>query len=184
MSDAADPLIDALRKLPAPEPRAGFVDRAIAAATREPRRRSEPLNSLRAAATRWETWFGAAVGGAMAAALTLFVMQAHTPGQSAQPITLALHEARAIDVLIQSDRDLQDATIRIAVTGGVALDGFANDHIVDWRADLQRGANLVSLPVVARTAGAGQLVAVIEHEGRARSMMINLKVNDAEAPRS
>ena len=120
----------------------------------------------------------------MAAALTMLVMQPHTPGESAQAITLALHEARAIDVLIQSDRDLADATIRVAVTGGVALDGFANDHIIDWRADLERGSNLVSLPVVARSAGNGQLVAVIEHEGRARSVMINLKVNEAEASRS
>jgi hypothetical protein len=87
-------------------------------------------------------------------------------------------------VLIQSDRDLPAATIRVAVTGGVALDGFANDHIIDWRADLERGSNLVSLPVVARAAGDGQLVAVVEHEGRARSVMINLKVSDAGGSRS
>ena len=91
----------------------------------------------------------------MAAALTMLVMQPHTPGDASEAITLALHEARAIDVLIQSDRDLPAATIRIAVTGGVALDGFANDHIIDWRADLERGSNLVSLPVVARKAGDG-----------------------------
>ena len=120
----------------------------------------------------------------MAAALTMLVMQPHTPGDANEAITLALHEARAIDVLIQSDRDLPAATIRIAVTGGVALDGFANDHIIDWRADLERGSNLVSLPVVARKAGDGQLVAVVEHEGRTRTVMINLKVSEAGGSRS
>jgi hypothetical protein len=112
----------------------------------------------------------------------MLVMQPHTPGEAPAPaIRLALHEARAIDVLIQADRDLPDATIRVAVTGGVALDGFANDHIIDWRADLEQGSNLVSLPIVARSTGDGQLVAVIEHEGRAQSVMINLQVREAES---
>ena len=97
---------------------------------------------------------------------------------------MALNEARDIDVLIESDRDLRDATIRVAVTGGVALDGFSNEHIVDWRTDLGRGPNLLSLPVIARKAGAGQLVAVIEHDGKTRTVTVDLAVSGSAAKRS
>jgi len=60
----------------------------------------------------------------------------------------------------------------------VALNGLENEHIIEWRADLERGSNLLSLPVVALRAGAGQLVAVIEHGGKTRTVMIDLTVND------
>jgi hypothetical protein len=171
-------LIQALRRMPTPPPRAGFVDRALANASGV---RFAPVRSAASvgrAMMRWETWFGAVMGGAVAAALTLILLRPVETGPRRSGITLALNEARDIDVLIEAERDLEDATIRIAVTGGVALNGLENEHIIDWRADLERGSNLLSLPVVARRAGAGQLVAVIEHDGKTRTVMIDLTVND------
>src|SRR5687768_2865578 len=101
--------------MPVPEPRPGFVDRAFANATQAGRKpAASRLSGLRHFATRWETWIGAALGGAVAATLTLLLLR---PLEPAAPevggITLALHEARAIDVLIDSERSLDDATIRI-----------------------------------------------------------------------
>ena len=72
-------------------------------------------------------------------------------------------------MLIDSERELKGATIRIAASGSIALDGFDDERQIDWQADLERGSNLLSLPVVARAAGKGRLVAVIEHEGRTRA---------------
>jgi hypothetical protein len=40
------------------------------------------------------------------------------------------------------------------------------------------------LPVVARAAGKGRLVAVIEHEGRTRQVAIDLSVVDPQGSRS
>ena len=157
VNNDTEALIQALRGMPTPAPRPGFVDRVLSNAARiannsatEPRPRQSHYERLHHAATRWETWFGAAVGGAAAAAVTLFLMKPVTPDPSGgRSIALALNEMRDIDVLIESERDLADATIRIAVTGGVALDGFESEHEIDWRTNLERGSNLLSLPVVA-----------------------------------
>jgi hypothetical protein len=190
VSNDSDALIRGLRAMDAPEPRPGFVDRALANATgvSASRHASDQASSKRYdwrhVAMSWETWLGAVMGGAVAAALTVVLMRPAAPHPGEQAITLALNEVRNIDVLIDSDRELQDATIRIAVTGGVALDGLANDHIVDWHADLGRGPNLLSLPVIARKAGDGQLVAIVEHDGKTRTVMINLTVSDPGASRS
>jgi hypothetical protein len=176
-----DPLIKALRNMPQPEPRPGFVDKALAEAAR--RNSAVPATSrarvVRHVATRWETWVGVAMGAVAAAALTIYLLLPAGPGDPESGITLALNEIRSIDVLIESERDLADATIRIDVTGGVALDGFENEHGLYWRADLVRGGNVISLPVVARNAGAGRLVAVIEHEGKTRRVTIDVTVKGA-----
>jgi hypothetical protein len=171
-------LRQALREMPAPEPRAGFVERALARAAGQQREAQAGLpGRLRSFATRWETWAGAALGGAVAAALTMFILLRPADTTVSPPaLALTLHETRNVDVLIDSERELKGATIRIAASGSIALDGFDDERQADWQADLERGTNLLSLPVVARSAGRGQLVAVIEHEGRTRRVAIDLNV--------
>lgn len=180
MDTSSDTLRQALKRLPAPEPRPGFVDRALANATRQPAARTQERSmGLAHLVSRWETWIGAALGGAVAAVLTVILLRpVEQPSPAPMGISLALNETRAIDVLIDSERELEDATIRIVATGSVVLDGFDNEHEIGWHAHLERGSNVLSLPVVARSTGNGQLVAVIEHGGRTRRMTINLTVRD------
>lgn len=180
MDKDSDILRRALQRLPAPEPRPDFVERALAKATRR-----SPVARGRLAHLfgRWETWVGAALGASLAVAVTLVVL--FRPADLAAPsITLALNEMRDIDVLIDSERTLEDATIRIFASGSVALDGFDDEREIDWQAHLDQGRNMLSLPVVARATGAGQLVAVVEHEGRTRHVTVNLQVRDGEPSRS
>ena len=178
-------LREALRRMPTPEPRPGFVERAFAqAAQQQAPQAVAPPGRLRSFATRWETWAGAALGGAVAAALMLVLLRPVDTSNSPQPLALTLHEARNVDVLIDSDRELKGATIRVAASGSIVLDGFDDERQIDWQADLERGANLLSLPVVARAAGKGKLVAVIEHEGRTRQVAIDLSVVDPQSSRS
>jgi hypothetical protein len=179
-----------LRRMPVPEPRPGFADQALARASALPRprlggARANAWSGIRQFALRWESWAGAALGAGAAAALTLLLLRpVEAPAPQPLQIALTLNEARQIDVLIDSERELKDATIRIAASGSVALDGFADERQIDWRADLERGSNLLSLPVVARAAGKGQLVALIEHEGRTRRVTIDLTVFDRGKVRS
>lgn len=175
-------LRQALKRMPAPEPRPGFVDKALANATRRTTSRAaDNPGALVHLARRWETWIGAALGAGIATVLTLMLLRPDTTNQptpAPMGISLALNESRAIEVLIDSERELEDATIRIVATGSVVLEGFDNEREIGWRTRLERGSNVLSLPVVARSAGEGQLVAVIEHDGRTRRMTINLTVRD------
>jgi hypothetical protein len=79
-------------------------------------------------------------------------------------VTLALHESRDVSLVINSERNLEGATIRLYVTGSVALAGYEGQHEIQWLTSLTQGANLLSLPLVARTPGDGLVVAEIEHE--------------------
>lgn len=175
MSSERETLQQALRRMPVPEPRHGFVDRAlanaVAAAHRE--RRSRALGPF----ARWETWLGAAVGAAAAVVVTVAVLRPQAPVETpAAAVTLTVDESRSIDVVIDSERTLEGATIRLATTGAVELEGFEDTHEVEWQARLERGRNVLSLPVVARSEGAAQVVAVVEHEGRSRRIAIHMVV--------
>lgn len=164
--------------MPVPEPGPEFVERALAKAVGAARP-SSGHSVLRGFALSWQTWAGAALGGAVVAILMLVLLRpVEQTGASAPGIALILHETRDIDVMIDSERALEGATIRIVASGSVALNGFDDDREIGWQADLERGSNLLSLPVVARSAGKGQLVAIIEHEGRTRRVMINVTVLD------
>ena len=186
VNDDLQTLRQALRRMPMPEPRAGFVERALARAAAQQRTEQASLPArLRRFLSRWETWAGAALGAAAAAAMTFILLRPVDSTQASRPqLALTLHETRNVDVLIDSERELKGATIRIAATGSIALDGFDDERHIDWQADLERGSNLLSLPVVARTAGNGELVAVIEHQGRTQRVAIALTVIDPKASRS
>src|SRR5690349_15602726 len=118
----------ALRLMPAPEPRAGFVERALARAAAQQRSVQVAAlpGPLRRFATRWETWVGAALGTAVGAAaavtLTFMLLRPVDTTMDPQPaLALALHETRNVDVLIDSERVLKGATISIAASGSIAL---------------------------------------------------------------
>lgn len=186
VADDFQTLRTALRRMPTPEPRPGFVERAFARAAAQPQGSQAVAlpGRLRSFATRWETWAGAALGGAVAAALMLVLLRPVETADAGPKLALTLHESRNVDVLIDSDRELKGATIRIAAIGSIALEGFDDERQIDWQADLERGPNLLSLPVVARVAGKGWLVAVIEHQGRTRQVTIDLSVVDRQGSRS
>ncbi len=175
----SDILSDALRKLPVPDPSAEFVDRAIASAVGASQSSSSRIGALARSVKRWETWFGAAVGGAVVATLMLIALHVQNASIGSAPqVTLALNESRSVDVMIDSERPLAGATIRVFVTGGIELDGLMDEHQLEWRADLDRGPNVLSLPIAARRLGEGRLIAVVEHEGRQRTIEIDLIVKE------
>jgi hypothetical protein len=164
-----DRIREVLRRLPAPEPRAGFVDAALARATnrsRVPRR------------VRRGTWWGMAIG-ALAAAIALVAFYPRWVERAGEPtVGLLLDEARDIAVVIDSERELPEATIRVYVSGGIELAGFGEQRELQWVATLTRGSNLLTLPVVARAPGAGQVVAEIEHDGRTKRAIVAVQVRE------
>jgi hypothetical protein len=180
VTDPFDDIRDALRAMPVPEPRPGFVDRAL----REAVRAAAPAQQRRrwwAGFGRREAWWGAAVG-AMAATLAVVALLPRPAAVGgAHEVALALNEAREISVVIDSERELTDATIKVYVSGGVELQGFGDQPAIEWTATLGQGANVLALPVYARLPGEGRLVAVVEHGGRTKRAVVDVRVLNVPA---
>jgi hypothetical protein len=164
----------ALNAMPVPEPRAGFEDRVLANATRGARGNGHVLR-------RPSTWWSAAAG-ALAATVACVAILWRQPGatDTGARVVLALNESREVSLVIDSERALEGATIRLYVTGSVALAGYEQQREIEWQTSLTPGPNLLSLPVVARSPGDGSVVAEIEHEGRKRLVSVVLRVTAAD----
>jgi hypothetical protein len=164
--------------MPVPEPRPGFEDRVLVkASARQFRAPSEVRPLLRRPMTWW-----AAGGGALAATLVWAMLTWMQSGAQTDPsLVLALYESREVPLVIDSERNLDGATIRIYVTGSVALAGYEQQHEVEWQSSLNKGVNLLSLPVVGYMPGDGLVVAEIEHEGRTRRVSVAMHVSGDRA---
>jgi hypothetical protein len=154
----------ALRGMPVPEPRAGFEDRLLAAVTH------------RKPASRGILWWAAGAGALAATLAWVALMWVKSAGPVEPTLVLSLNESRNVPLVIDSERELDGATIRIIVTGSVALDGYDQQREVEWQTTLTPGANLLSLPVIARQPGDGRIVAEIEHQGKTRRVSVTLHV--------
>lgn len=165
-------LRSALRGMPVPEPRAGFEDRVLAKAVRG----KAPARRFRSALRHHATWW-AAGAGALAATIAWVALIWVRSGAVGEPtLVLSLNESREVPLVIDSERELDDATIRIYVTGSIELNGYDQQHEVEWQTTLTPGANLLSLPVIARETGDGRIVAEIEHDGKTRRVSVAMHV--------
>lgn len=183
MNAAPDDLTEALRRLPVPEPTPDFaarvLSRAVAATegagVETGRKAQEGTHAWRLPRGVWRWWSGALVGAA--AAVLVMVLRPVEPVPAGVP--LVVDESREIMVLIDSERVLEDAVISIHVTGNLTLTGYEFERDLRWRATLDRGSNVVAVPVTALSAGPGRIVAEIEHEGRVRRVAVDVVAEPA-----
>ena len=128
-------------------------------------------------------WQGAAAGAAVAAGLAILVVGVQ---RAAVPVTdmpalqsaefrVALDERRLMDLAIESDRPLANARISIELSGGVELDGYGLQRVVEWNADLKAGINRLSLPLVAVDPEGGRMVVRLSHPQSEKVFVVRLR---------
>jgi hypothetical protein len=137
-------------------------------------------------ANRRGFWLGTAVGGVLAASLALGVVLL-APQRTTEPparnpaVVLAQDELHEVSVSLNSPEALQSAEIRVVLTGGVELQGFAGQRELRWRTDLDRGVNQLTLPLIGRDASRGQVTVEVQHGARVRTFVIDVEPAGAGA---
>jgi len=90
-------------------------------------------------------------------------------------LTIALTETRDVNVAIDSPTDLQDAQIRVVLTGAVALTGFEGQSEIRWSTNLDRGVNMLSLPVTMQGLNGGRLLVEVDYEDHHEIFVVDLE---------
>lgn len=161
----------AVRNFTVPAPRPGFLEHALA--------RAQAHDVSRR--TRWTAY---AAGAALAASLVLWIGFGWWPGQLHAPatkpigVTIALHQTRTVQLAFNAEHELPQATLTITLPAGVELQGFPGQHRVSWQTNIARGANVLSLPLIAVGRSNGALLAHLEHGGRSTELRVPLHVSD------
>jgi len=158
-----------LRSQAAPAPRPEFFAQAIALA-----RQSGP--------SRFPHW-PRLVGAALAASLALWIGFGWLPGTQPQSdstklagIVIVLHQTQTVQLAFNAEQPLVGAVLHVRLPIGVELRGFPGQREVQWRTDLDRGVNLLSLPLTAVAASEGALRARLEHGARSAEFTVQLHV--------
>jgi len=126
-------------------------------------------------------WLGA--GSALAAGVLLAVMSfwlITAPAPSPVEITtyqVSLDGPRDINIAIELEREMPGATLRVVLSGGIELDGYGSRRELTWTADLTKGVNRLTLPIMAINAMGGQLLVQVEHENKRKSLRVELRVD-------
>ena len=125
-------------------------------------------------------WLGAGFGAAIAASIFAFVFGFGVltpPENAAMDFHIALNEPRQMDIAIETDRDLQGATITIILAGDVDLDGFPTQRELSWSTNLDAGVNRLSLPLIATGTNGGQVLVRLDHPQSEQVFVINLAMD-------
>jgi hypothetical protein len=120
--------------------------------------------NARATPRRTGFWLGVGVGAALAASIAAAVIMMLRPFSQAPPpgapaVTLAINEERDVNVALSSPEPLSNAEIHVAVSGDIGLRGFAEQRELRWSADLDRGVNQLTLPIIALGPHGGRTIA-------------------------
>lgn len=129
-------------------------------------------------------WTGTAFGGAVAAslfavALTLGWIQLpeNAPNQAAPEFVVALSESRDLNVAIETDHALTNATITVMLTGGVELEGYSGQRQLSWETNLTAGVNRLTLPVTATDIAGGQVIVQLVHPDSEQVLIVGVKTD-------
>jgi hypothetical protein len=124
-------------------------------------------------------WSGASVGGALAAGIVMAVMSARAvdqlpPSSSSTDIAIALHDTKDVMVAIDSRREIASADIRVVLSGGIGLTGYEGRDEVRWSAPLNRGVNMLTLPVTMLGKTGGHLLVEIAYGEQRQTYAVQL----------
>jgi len=167
----------AVRAQPVPPPRAGFFEKAVWTAT--VRSRVQHSDRIRTVA-RGRFWLGTGFGGALAAGVLLAVL---TVGDWLRPpeadpraeLSIALHETRDVNIAIDSPASFATAEIRIVLVGAIALAGYQGQSELRWSTPLDRGVNMLRLPVAMEGPSGGHLLVEVNYGGHQKAFAVHLR---------
>ena len=165
--DDALAIRQALRLLPAADPRPGFFDDAIATA--------RAAGDVGRTHGRSRLPFAVAAVLVVAIAATLVVDRTRSADPAVPQITVAIAETRSINLVFSSPKELADARVSLQLPQGLELEGFEAQREVAWRTRLRAGKNLLQLPVVAHAPLDADIVAHLEHGTATRTFRVRVR---------
>lgn len=161
-----------------PDPRPGLLSEIVTQVTQ-----SELATDLR---TPDRFWLGAAAGGALAAGIVLALLSFNSigpmePDTRSSQLSIALNETRDVNVAINSPTEMIDASIRVVLTGTLALAGYEDQSELRWMTDLDAGVNALSLPVTMLGTDGGQVLVEVTHDDHHKIFVITLSGSAPQA---
>lgn len=163
-----------LKGAPVPPPSAGFVDRALRQAVHSVEKHHHVSHRQ-----GFIKGFGSALvaGVALWAVVSLFPTdQASLSNGGENSISISLHESRDVKLAFFTEKAVQGATIKISLSDNIEIAGYQNRQTLEWKTDLLKGDNVLTLPIKGLQPRQGKIIAQISHKNLVKSIELKLNV--------
>ncbi|MEX1033783.1 MAG: hypothetical protein WDZ30_10530 [Cellvibrionaceae bacterium] len=178
-----------LRTMPLREPEADFDKRILTAAlsTQSGTRSSATYSSTTTIGRSDVGWMAVAAGLVLAVLVGLQLQRAAVDprGVATGPLQVQVNELEPVQVMLNSDRALQNVTLTVELPSHIALQGYADLQRLQWTSNLTIGGNKLVLPVQYREdvisqmndseIGNTEILIALEHEGRRKQFRVPLQ---------
>ena len=173
-------IVDHLRlRYEAPEASGSFEQRVMAAAT------GKPLN----AASRRSVSLPI-VGGAVAAALALGIVLGFglrpeaLPERAGAPVesdTFEVQDPYTVRLAFDSAEAMENVTLTVELPAHVEMTSYPGQQQLSWNVNLDKGENILKLPLNVLFPGEGDLVAHLDNGGRTKTFRTRLSQRHVES---
>ena len=163
----------ALAGLPIEGPNEDFFKQAIDRATKRSTRRTDTLTKA------WPLRFGGAVAAVFAFLFmaALLIQQPYATSSSEFPgVTLGLDEVKSVALVFTSENTLRGARISLQLPKGIELLGYSGRTELSWTTDLERGKNVLRLPLVGHDLLDETIIARLEHPSGTKTFQLKVTV--------
>ncbi len=159
---------DALTKLNAPAMRPEFASQVFDKLRQQ--------NTTVAKSKRFTgTGLALAASLALAGIVSVFMHQPDsTVSEDPAAIRISMQQAKDIRLVFNAKEDLEKVTISIELSDNLALDGYGAKRTVSWNTPLQKGKNMLSLPIIATQSGNGTVIARLRLGNQDKTIRINV----------
>lgn len=161
-----------LNDMPVDGPAQGFEQRMFAAVRRQypqPTRHHFKAGFASAVAASLAIWFAASV----------FVPSTTVP--TLDVVSIGLLETRELKLVFTSVDDIQQASMQIELPDNIELLGYPGQKMLAWKTRLDKGQNILTLPVRALGAVKGELVARVDYGDKQKTYRLLLQTADGGA---
>ena len=166
-------ILTELQSFSVPQPSANFEKRVFSEVRRQYKSESH-----------WFDGFNFATGFATAAVASLaiwFVSSMYLPttllDEQPQMISLAMNHSQTVRLMFESDIDIQRASLSIHLPNNMELEGYPGRHSLAWSTNLQKGQNILALPIIAVEQGQGELFAQLSYGDTVKTFSVTLKTS-------
>lgn len=163
-------LLSGLQDLPIPEPSSSFQQRVFSEV-----RRQHKVSHQHNHGYKFTTGFATAAVAGLAIWFVSSVYVLDTQIEQPQMISLAMNQTQTVRLVLDSHKDIDQVKLSIDLPDNMQLDGYPGRRVVAWQTNLQKGQNILALPIMAVEQGQGELFAQLSYGDTVKTFSVVLK---------
>ena len=170
----AQALLAGLSSMSVPAPAPGFEQRVFARVRRQYQEQSGHGSFF-----RFATGFATASVAGLAILFASYVwLPQSSPVQdetASQMIDVAINQGSTIRLVFEAEQALKAVNLTIDLPSNMEVEGYPGHHQLSWTTSLEKGQNVLALPVIALDPGQGELIAKLDYGDKHKEFRIMLK---------